>query len=111
MEAVNAPLPLPVRTTRPLRRRALGGRLARMAALLAAPGPAACAGPGAPARTGSAGLLYVANGGDGTVSRLDPQSGRPVGPPLPAGPAPAQLAPGPGGTLLVLPAGGPAWSA
>ena len=54
-------------------------------------------------------MLYVANGGDGTVSRLDPQSGRPVGPPLPAGPAPAQLAPGPGGALLVLPAGGPAW--
>jgi hypothetical protein len=54
-------------------------------------------------------VLYVANGGDGTVSRLDPQSGRPVGPPLPAGPAPAQLATGPGGTLLVLPAGGPAW--
>ena len=94
---------------RPLGRRALGGRLARVATLLAGPVPVACAGPWPPARAGAAGVLYVANGGDATVSRLDPQSGRPVGPPLPAGPAPAQLAPGPGGTLLVLPAGGPAW--
>ena len=48
-------------------------------------------------------MLYVANGRDGTVTRLDPGSGRALGAPLPGGEAPWQLAVGPGGTLLVLP--------
>ena len=50
-------------------------------------------------------MLYVANGRDGTVTRLDAGSGRVLGPPLPAGPAPAQVVAGPGGALLVLAAG------
>src|SRR5262249_17988174 len=51
--------------------------------------------PGAPP------LLYVANAVDGTVTRLDGGTGRVLGPPLPAGPLPAQVVPGPGGGLLV----------
>jgi DNA-binding beta-propeller fold protein YncE len=47
-------------------------------------------------------LLYVANAADGTITRLDAVSGRVVGRPLPAGPAPGQVAAGPGGALLVL---------
>jgi DNA-binding beta-propeller fold protein YncE len=46
--------------------------------------------------------VYVADALDGTVTRLDGPGGRPAGPPLPAGPTPWQLAPGPDGGLLVL---------
>jgi DNA-binding beta-propeller fold protein YncE len=62
---------------------------------------AACA---PPARTspGAAPLLYVLSGVDGTVTRVDAASGRGAGAPLPAGPAPWQLAAGPGGAVLVL---------
>jgi hypothetical protein len=88
-------------------RRRLGGRAARAAAALLA-APAACRAPWTAGRPEVA-LLYVANGRDGTVSRLDARSGRAVGDPVPAGPAPAQLAAGSGGSLLVLPAGGPEW--
>jgi DNA-binding beta-propeller fold protein YncE len=64
----------------------------------------ALAGCGPPdAGTGGAGaLLYVANGFDGTITRLDVASGRVVGPPLTAGPGPAQVVAGPGGSALVL---------
>jgi hypothetical protein len=47
----------------------------------------------------------VANSLDGTISRLDVRSGRQLGPALPAGPAPSQLATGGDGSVLVLPAG------
>jgi hypothetical protein len=85
-------------------RRALGpAALVSLAgALLAACAPPAPGGGNAPA------ALYVANGLDGTVSRLDAHTGRGLGPPLPGGPAPARLAPGPDGTLLVLRADPPA---
>ncbi|HEX2038017.1 MAG TPA: hypothetical protein VHS99_27910 [Chloroflexota bacterium] len=49
--------------------------------------------------------LYVSNGRDGTISQLDAQSGRPLGPPLPGGPTPAWIVAGEGGRLLILPAG------
>jgi DNA-binding beta-propeller fold protein YncE len=52
--------------------------------------------------TGTATLLYVANSRDGTITRLDVESGRSVGVSLPAGPAPWQIAPGPEGSLIVL---------
>jgi hypothetical protein len=52
------------------------------------------------AGTGQA--LYVANALDDTISVLDSQSGRPLGPPVPAGRAPGQIVPGPAGTLLHL---------
>jgi DNA-binding beta-propeller fold protein YncE len=51
--------------------------------------------------------VYVANGLDGTVSRLDARSGRPAGPPLPAGPTPWRVVVGGDGSLLVLSAGAP----
>jgi hypothetical protein len=66
----------------------------------------ACGAPAGPAAGPPHALvLYVANGADGTVTRLDARDGRPLGRPLPAGPAPAQLVPGPGGRLLVSGAG------
>jgi hypothetical protein len=56
---------------------------------------------GAPTR------LYVANARDGTVSQLDAASGRALGPPIPAGAAPAQVVASPAGSLLVVPAAVP----
>jgi hypothetical protein len=50
--------------------------------------PVACA-PPVRGPSGSAPALYVANGLDGTVTRLDTVRGRALGPPLPAGPASA----------------------
>lgn len=47
-------------------------------------------------------LLYVADGLDGTVVRIDSTTGRPMGPPLPAGAAPWQIVPGSDGSFLVL---------
>jgi hypothetical protein len=47
-------------------------------------------------------IIYVANGRDGTISRIDSRSNRPLGPPLPVGGAPWQLAAGPDGTILAL---------
>jgi DNA-binding beta-propeller fold protein YncE len=61
---------------------------------------AACAAPGQPT-SGAPPALYVANSRDGTISRLDGVTGRPLGPALPAGAAPWQIAPGPDGSLLV----------
>jgi hypothetical protein len=49
----------------------------------------------------TASLLYVANGVDGTITRLDDRTGRVAGPLLPAGPLPEQVVPGPDGSLLV----------
>jgi hypothetical protein len=51
---------------------------------------------------GNAPRLYVANARDGTITRVDPASGRVVGPALPAGPAPMQMVSGRGGSLVVL---------
>ena len=80
--------------TRELARRAL--------ALLAAVG-AACAAPVAPGGAPRApARLYVAHALGDTVAQLDAATGHPAGPPLPAGPLPDQVAPGPGGGLLVL---------
>ena len=46
-------------------------------------------------------MLYVANSRDGTLTPLAAASGQPAGPPLPGGPAPAQITAGPAGHLLV----------
>src|SRR5262245_39002285 len=76
------------------------------AALLLALG-AGCAPPAPPAGAGGAQpAVYVANAGAGTVTEHDGGSGRRVGPPRPAGPAPARLAAGAGGRVLVVPSGG-----
>jgi DNA-binding beta-propeller fold protein YncE len=87
-------------------RRALGPRAARLAgagALGLAGGPSALAACGPPAGAPGAGTLalYVADARDGTIDRLDAATGYPLGPPLPAGPAPGQIVPGPAGSLLV----------
>ena len=68
---------------------------------------AGCAPPAAAGRP-AAGVVYVANLGDGTVSRIDGATGRALRPPLPAGRAPQQLAAAPGGELLVIALAGPA---
>ena len=75
------------------------------AALCAIPGCVPQGGEGRAA--GAPALLYVANAGDATVTRLEPTGGRVVGRPLPAGPSPWQVAPGPrdaagASSLLVL---------
>jgi hypothetical protein len=62
---------------------------------------AACAGAQDPAG-GVPDGLYVVNGLDGTVSQLERGTGSRLGPPLPAGPSPWQIAPGPDSSLLVL---------
>jgi hypothetical protein len=64
----------------------------------------ACTPPGLPAAPAPT-LLYVANALDNTISLLDSQSGRPIGPPLPAGHGPGRIAPGPAGSLLHLSVG------
>ncbi|MGH2354807.1 MAG: YncE family protein [Chloroflexota bacterium] len=46
-------------------------------------------------------VLYVANAGAGTVTRLDAASGYPVGPSLMAGTAPTQIVAGADGNLLI----------
>jgi DNA-binding beta-propeller fold protein YncE len=61
----------------------------------------ACA-PAAGRPAGGATTLYVAKSVDGTVAQLDAGTGQPLGPPLPAGPLPWQLARGPDGSLLAL---------
>ena len=63
--------------------------------------PAGCALP-ARGAAGPGPVLYVANSGDGTLTPLAAASGQPAGPPLPGGPAPAQVAAGPPGHLLVV---------
>jgi DNA-binding beta-propeller fold protein YncE len=76
--------------------------LLALAALLLG-GSAGCA----PAGTTPAGapitVLYVANGRDGTVTRVDGATGRVLAPPRPAGIGPGQAVAGEGGHLLVLP--------
>ena len=67
---------------------------------------AGCAAPPADRQGGDPPALYVASGAEGTVTRLDAATGRALGPPLPAGPAPGQLVPGPGGRVLVRSIGG-----
>ena len=64
---------------------------------------AGCAGRTEEAAAARAPVLYVGNGRDGTVTRLDAGGGHVLGAPLPAGEAPWQLAVGPAGELLVLP--------
>ncbi|MGH2350224.1 MAG: hypothetical protein ACRDJN_01250, partial [Chloroflexota bacterium] len=54
---------------------------------------------------GSRPMLHVANGADGTITRLDSQTGELIGRPLPAGPAPQSMAVGADGSLLVVRAG------
>jgi DNA-binding beta-propeller fold protein YncE len=61
---------------------------------------AGCA-PVAPAAAPSAPRLYVADAAAGHVIVLDPATGRALSPPLPAGPAPEELAAGPPGTVIV----------
>ena len=74
-------------------------RLAAGLALLAAVTPGCAAPASTPGGQGPA--LYVSSGLDGTVTRLDGRSGRVIGRPLPAGPAPRRLVVGSGGSLLV----------
>jgi DNA-binding beta-propeller fold protein YncE len=71
------------------------GALALAAVLLGCVAPERGAG-------GAGSLLYVANGLDGTLTRLDAASGQVIGPPLPAGPAPGRVVAGPAGSALVL---------
>ena len=82
------------------RRRAIVGLLAWLptatAVLAAGCAPAGPAAPGGPER------LYALNALDGTLTPLDGERVAVAGPALPAGDAPAQAAPGPGGSLLVL---------
>src|SRR5687767_603978 len=82
-----------------------GGRRAGAVLSLAVclTGSLALAGCAVPDRrgAGSGQVLYVANSLDGTLTPLDGAGGHVIGPPLPAGPAPSQLAPGPPGILLV----------
>ena len=71
-------------------------------ALLLAPALAAC---GLPVERGSLTIppaVYVANGADGTVTRLDGLSSTHTGAPRAAGEAPWQIAAEPGGAMLVL---------
>ena len=82
-------------------------RFAPLLTLLLALSLAGCAARG----RGAAGVparLYVANARDGTVSQLDAGSGRAIGPPIPAGTAPAQVVASASGGLLVVPAAVPA---
>jgi serine/threonine protein kinase, bacterial len=48
----------------------------------------------------AAGLLWVGNAGDGTVSVIDPASGAAVGAPIPVGAQPSGLAAGPDGSRV-----------
>jgi hypothetical protein len=77
------------------------GRRAPTAAVLLAAALAACAPPSERAAAPPA-ALYVADSVAGTVAQLDAGTGRPLGPPLPAGPLPWHLARGPDGSLLAL---------
>jgi len=83
----------------------LGGRAAGAAAVAAAVAAlsGACA-PPAPEAAGPAraAALYVADGLDGTVTRLDGAGGRRLGAPLPVGAHPEQVVVAPGGAALVL---------
>src|SRR5262245_26282680 len=72
---------------------------ARRAVLV--PALAACP-PPPPHAAGGPGALYVLNAGDRTVARLDPARGPAATLPLPPGPVPRALAPGPEGGVLVL---------
>ena len=84
---------------------------------------AGCAPPAPGGAVASPGALYVIDPGAAAVVRVDPQTGRPVGGPLPTGRVPWQAVPGPHESLLVLsvPAGaqaltrvvraGPGWAA
>jgi DNA-binding beta-propeller fold protein YncE len=71
---------------------------AAVACVLAA---VSCA-PPAERAAGTGQALYVANARDDTISVLDSQSGRPLGPAVPSGRAPGQIGSGPPGTLLHL---------
>jgi hypothetical protein len=72
------------------------GAVVVLGALLVACAPPSDRPAGAPP------VLYVANSADGTVARLDAATGRSLGPPLPAGELPRQLARGLDGSLLAL---------
>jgi hypothetical protein len=88
------------------RRRAVAGAYRLAAAGLLA--LAALAGGCAPPTGGHAGqgtLLYVTNGQEGTVTRLEGQTGRTIGRPLPAGEGPRWVVAGANGRLLVSAAG------
>ena len=93
--------PLGRRPRRPARpgHGARGATVALVVCLLGA--PAGCAPPDRGA-AGPGPVLSVATSGDGAVARLDAGTGRPLGPPLPAGPLPWQLARGADGSLLAL---------
>src|SRR5262245_48942066 len=61
----------------------------------------AAAGRGAPGGH-DRGALYVVDADAAAIVRVDPRTGRPVGGPLPGGPAPWQAVAGPDDSLLVL---------
>ena len=70
---------------------------------IAVAGLTACAGPvHPPPPPGAAPVVFVASGRGGAVYRLDPVTGAALGPPLPVPGSPQQLAPAPGGGVLVL---------
>jgi DNA-binding beta-propeller fold protein YncE len=62
---------------------------------------AACA-PAVPAAAGAGPVLFVANAGDGTIAQIDAVGGRIGSPSLAVAGSPVQVAPGAGGSVLVL---------
>ena len=74
----------------------------RAATALALAGLAAACGPADRSAPGPSGALYALNALDGTLTPLDAERLAPAGPPIPVGDAPAQVALGPGGSVLVL---------
>jgi DNA-binding beta-propeller fold protein YncE len=76
------------------------GLLARVAMVTA--GLAAGCAPAGPGAAGGPTRLYAVNALDGTLTPVDGERAAVAGPPLPAGDAPVQAAPGPDGSLLVL---------
>lgn len=67
----------------------------------------ACGAPHGPTAAPSRALLLVVNSVDGTITRLDADSGAVAGPPLAAGGAPWQIASGPSGGVLVVSSSAP----
>src|SRR3712207_3885577 len=61
----------------------------------------ACTRPDASRQRATGEVLYVANSREGTVTQYDPQTGRRVGGPVPAGRAPMRLLAGEGGLLAM----------
>jgi len=80
----------------PARPATTAGAVVALVCAVAGCGPALTGTPGAPGGP----VLYVANAGDGTLTRIDATAGRVIGRAVPGGAAPWLLAVGPGGEVL-----------